>query len=288
MSLAGNAMERYYAFAGVELCIRLPENQLQEAEHRLAPFRVDAVASPHCFRFVFREKLPQPRGSLCAKTDSMMVYRDGDIQIRYLGPVEEPYIRVEYQGREHCVQLLEKSFTGAVGTRTVLGAIGAEHLVVEAGGVILHCSYIDIGGKAILFTAPSGTGKSTQAELWKQLRSAEIINGDRAAMRFADGKTWAMGIPFAGSSPYCENRTMPLAAIVCLGQAKKTTIRRLTGFAAFRRVWEGCSVNSWDRADMEQASATVSKILNQVPVFALDCTPDESAVIALEQAMQEV
>lgn len=288
MSPAGKAMERYYAFAGVELCIQLPKHRQQESEYRLAPFRVDTASTPHRFHFALTETLSLPKGTLCAKTDNMTVYCDEDLQIRYLGPTDEPYIRVEYRGMEHSVQLLEKSFPGAVSSRTLLSAVGAEHLVVEAGGVILHCSYIDIGGKAVLFTAPSETGKSTQAELWKQLRGAGIINGDRAAMRFADGKAWAMGIPFAGSSIYCENRTLPLAAIVCLGQAPETSIRRLTGFSAFRRVWEGCSVNCWDRTDMERASATVSEILNQVPVFALDCTPDESAVIALERAMQEV
>lgn len=281
-------MERYYAFAGVELCIQMPEDRQQETENRLAPFRVDAVCAPHCFHFELTRTLPLPQGKLCAKLDNMTVYRDGNTQIRYIGPAGAPYICVAYRNREHSVHLQEKSFPGALSTKTLLSVIGAEHLIVEAGGVILHCSYIDLNGEAILFTAPSETGKSTQAELWKQLRGARIVNGDRAAMGFSAGSAVAMGIPYAGSSVYCENRTLPLKAIVYLSQAPETTIRRLTGFAAFRRIWEGCSVNSWDAEDMSRASATVSEIMKQVPVFQLDCTPDESAVIALERAMQEV
>ena len=281
-------MERYYAFGGVELSLELPEGKRQGEENRLAPFRVDAVSMPYGFRFELAETLTPAAGTLCARTDSVAVYSQEGSWIRYLGPGDCPYIRVSNREKDYTVQLLASQFPADVGTATVLTAIGAEHLIVEAGGVILHCSYIDVGGRAILFTAPSGTGKSTQAELWKQLRGAQIINGDRAAMAWRDGEAVAMGIPYAGSSVYCENRDLPLVAIVCLGQAPQTAIHRLGGYAAFRRVWEGCSVNSWDRADMARASETVANILSRVPVFALDCTPDESAVIALERALREV
>ena len=41
-------------------------------------------------------------------------------------------------------------------------------------------------GKAIAFSGPSGVGKSTQAEIWKQCFQADILNGDRALLRKAD------------------------------------------------------------------------------------------------------
>ena len=137
-------------------------------------------------------------------------------------------------------------------------------------------------GKAILFTAPSETGKSTQADLWHRLRGAAIHNGDRSAVRWQDGRAYACGVPFAGSSQICENVTLPLAAIVYLRQAPETTIRRLRGAESFRCLWEGCSVNTWDRADVDRISETVLQVLTAVPVFELACTPDESAILALE------
>jgi hypothetical protein len=154
-------------------------------------------------------------------------------------------------------------------------------------GFIFHCSCIDRGGEAILFTAPSGTGKSTQADLWHQHRGTEIINGDRAAIRLAEGKLLAEGIPFAGSSQYCKNRSLPLRAIVYLGQAPRTTIRKLRGYEAFSKIWEGVSVNTWDREDLERVSAVVQKVASEIPVYHMPCTPDESAVIALEEALRK-
>ena len=52
-------------------------------------------------------------------------------------------------------------------------------------------------------------------------------------------------------------------------------------------MWEGCSVNTWDREDMELVSEAVTKTVTTVPVYYLPCTPDRSAVIALEQALKE-
>lgn len=140
---------------------------------------------------------------------------------------------------------------------------------------------------AILFTAPSGTGKSTQAELWKKYRNAEIINGDRAAVCVKEGKLTAEGIPFSGSSSYCSNRSVPLSAIVYLSQASETTIQILRGAEAFFKLWEGISVNSWVKEDVEHVSNVVQKVAEEIPVYHLSCTPDETAVTVLEEEFRK-
>ena len=157
--------------------------------------------------------------------------------------------------------------------------------MLEAGGCILHASYIAWKDKAILFTAPSGTGKSTQAALWQTLQGAEVINGDRAVIRMDAGVPVACGLPYAGSSGICKNRTLPLAAIVYLSQAPETELHTLTGYRAFRRIWEGFSLNVWNRQDLLTGTEIVDEIIRKVPVFHLACTPDESAVTILEQEL---
>lgn len=279
-------MEKYYRFAGVELLIDLPDEKLYTDEHTLAPFRVDAVSDPHRFRFEMVDTLAMPEGEPVGGTDRFRVYREADCQVRYFGAmeigVEKAYARAEHRGKEHRITLVERRFPEQVGSGIVMNCLAAEHLVAQANGFVLHSSYIDYQGRGILFTAPSGTGKSTQAALWESLRGAEIINGDRSAVRYVDGAAVACGIPFAGSSGICKNRTLPLAAIVYLSQAKETSIRKLGGFSAFRAIWEGCSVNTWDETDMAAVSETVQNVARSVPVFHLACTPDESAVAALE------
>jgi hypothetical protein len=163
----------------------------------------------------------------------------------------------------------------------------AEHKIVRKGGFLLHAAYIRHGEGAILFTAPSGTGKSTQAELWRSLRGAELINGDRAAVYSRENGVWVMGVPFSGSSGVAKNVSLPLKAIVYLAQSPLTSITSLSGFRAFRRLWEGCSVNVWNLDDVNTCTQNVMNAIGVVPVFYLACTPDESAVIALEKALMQ-
>ena len=284
-------MEKCYQFAGVNITVDIPDEKMYPNDRALTAFRSEEAKRAHRFTFEFVDSLQPPKGDLAAQVPEFRLYRENDWSVRYVGSTaqtwEGAYMRAAHRDREHSVQLLASRFPGAVGVKTVLGALSAEHLIARNGGYLFHCSYIEHEGEAILFTAPSGTGKSTQADLWHSHRDARIINGDRAAVRVVDGVPYACGIPFAGSSSYCENVTLPLKAIVYLAQAPETTIRRLRGYQAFRRVWEGCSVNTWDPEDMQLVSDAVSRTVAAVPVFYLPCTPDRSAVIALEQALKE-
>lgn len=279
-----------YSFAGIELQISMAEEMMYTNDRYLSPFLVDSVSDPHVFTFEFCESLPAPAGRCVIKTPAFCVYDENGISARYIGSVthswKDGYICAQHSGKNHRVLLKKSQFTDRVGTHTVLTAIAAEHLITQADGVIFHCSYIEHNGKAILFTAPSETGKSTQADLWHKYRGADIVNGDRAAIRETGGQLYADGIPFSGSSAHCHNRTLPLAAIVYLGQAPATSVHRLKGYQAFAKVWEGVSINTWDSDDMQKASALVKKIAESIPVFHMPCTPDENAVIALEKALE--
>jgi hypothetical protein len=280
-------MKKCYSFAGIGLEIHIPDSWAYTDEGILAPFAVDSVAEPYVFRFEKAPQLPTPEGLCLACADSLRVYENGS---RYFGAVkstwENAYGVMIPNGREHRVLLREDRSPNRLKVDSVLNVIGAEHLMARQGGFLLHSSYIGVNGKGILFTAPSGTGKSTQAALWKQLRGAEILNGDRCGVCLRDGQTMAWGVPFAGSSEICKNVTLPLAAVVYLRQAPQTTIRPLRGAEAFHRVWEGCSVNTWDRIDVENITETVTGVLSAVPVFELACTPDETAVTALEGVLR--
>lgn len=282
-------MERRYAFAGVEVLVDIPAEEMYPEERLLAPFAVERVTRPNRFLFRRAERLLSPEGACMARGPDFLVYVNGEKTIRYRGDVRLSWkgagIRVERQGTDYSVQVAASAYNRRIGEKTVLTALGVEHLLAREKGYLLHSSLIEFRGRGILFTAPSETGKSTQAELWRKFRQAEIVNGDRAAVRIAEERVLACGVPFAGSSVYCENRQLPLAAIVCLAQAPVTSIRPLRGYEAFRRVWEGCSVNCWDRDDVEAISGAVMTTLERVPVFDLACTPDESAVLALERAL---
>ena len=285
-------MQRQYRFAGMEYAMVAEADVLFQEERALAPFRVSSTENPQVISFEKVDRLPPPEGERIVREPALLIYSDGHSRTRYSGMIrngwEGAYMCVREEGRQHRVFVRKDVFPDRVGVKTALEAMAVEHLIARAGGFVFHCSYIEWQGRGILFTAPSGTGKSTQASLWNHFRGTEIINGDRAAVRVTEDAILAEGIPFSGSSSFCRNRSLPLAAVVYLAQAPVTSIRRLRGYEAFARIWEGCSINTWDREDMVRVSETVRTVAQRVPVFHMPCRPDESAVLALENALKEV
>lgn len=280
-------MEKYYQIAGIGIRVEAKDEEFVHEEGILSAYSSQDSEFEHSLKFELVEKLDQIHDELLYKDAEKQVYRKGEGDIRFIGAVEKTlkgaYMSIDFHGHTSQIQLKRDEVKRGVSPRMILNAMEAERLIVERDGFILHASYINAGGKAILFTAPSGTGKSTQASLWEKHRGAEILNGDRAAVRVKEDGIFVYGIPFAGSSKVCKNVTLPLGAIVYLGQAPSTVITRLKGRNAFRCVWEGCSVNSWDRTNVEMCMKTVTTVIENIPVYHLACTPDENAVRILEE-----
>lgn len=153
---------------------------------------------------------------------------------------------------------------------------------------VLHASYIDIGGEAILFTGPSGIGKSTQAGLWVEHAGAQIINGDRALLRMIDGRWHVFGYPSCGTSGICINRTLPLRAIISLSQGIANTVAPLSAAGAIRTLVSATELYPWVQNEFELALRVATGIAAQTPILRLVCTPDINAVDVLKQYLEGI
>lgn len=143
---------------------------------------------------------------------------------------------------------------------------------------LLHSSFISWQNNGILFTAPSGTGKSTQADLWKKYEDADIYNGDRTIIRKIDGKYYGFGSPYAGSSGIYRNESAPIKAIVVIEQGPDNVIRRLHGREAFLPLFRETLMNTWNKEYMEKMTDLLMDAAYQIPVYHLSCRPDQDAV----------
>jgi hypothetical protein len=114
-----------------------------------------------------------------------------------------------------------------------------------------------------------------------------MINGDRCAVTVDARGATAWGVPFCGTSGIFRNESLPLGAIVYLSQAPVSSVGKLAGFRAFRRIWEGCSVNVWNQDDVEKSTEAVMNALQRVPVLHLSCTPDKTAVDVLRETLEK-
>jgi hypothetical protein len=236
--------------------------------------------------FEYVEKLPEFVGEVSSNDDiAFSVNGEKSICWYSMPDTDEYYACRIFDGENLRVQLLEK-FQGKLWNGILFNLLGYEELIARKNGVVLHASMILKNGKTILFTAPCGTGKSTQADLWGKYADAQIINGDKALVSLKDDVIFAGGLPFAGSSKICKNISAPLMAIVCLGQAKENTIRKLSEREAFVSLLQGNYRSGLTKDSAQKTIDVIEKVCNTIPVYKLDCLPDKTAVECLERELK--
>ena len=145
--------------------------------------------------------------------------------------------------------------------------------------MMMHASAVKYRNQAVLFTAPSGTGKTTQAELWQQYTDASILNGDRVFIKQeTDRKLTAWGSPWAGSSPYIVNDRAEVAAVVVLEQAGYESLDRIPPLEAMAELSDNAFLPLWDEKCLQGMLGVLDCLLESVPVYRLCCRPNEASV----------
>lgn len=230
---------------------------------------------------------PTPEHPLATRPD-LVVFSTPGGEGRLIGTkgVEGYYACYEELSSNRARILLDPARIGSLHIDPVfVSLLALERRMIERDSMVLHCAYVHYKGKAILFSAPSETGKTTQANLWEKHRGADTVNGDRALLSCTDGVWTAQGWPVCGSSEVCHLRALPIHAIVMLRQAPENTVRRLHPAQAFAQLYSQITANRWNQADHLRTIGLIEQLVGQVPVFELGCTISEQAVECLEQAL---
>ena len=161
------------------------------------------------------------------------------------------------------------------------------HQLIWFEGLRIHSSAVVIDGMAYLFSAVSGTGKSTHTSLWRRVFGDErvrMLNDDKPAVRQEDGTWYAYGTPWCGKSGQNANLRVPLGGIALLERAEQNEIQPYTGtdaiFALFRQ-----ATRPQDMKSREKVLDLLDKLMTQVPIWKLKCNMEPEAAIVAYEAM---
>lgn len=149
--------------------------------------------------------------------------------------------------------------------------------LIPYGRFFLHASAVVCEGEAYLFSAPSGTGKSTHTALWRQLfPESYILNDDKPIIQSQKGRITVWGSPFAGKTNLHVNREVPLRGICFLKQGSENRIRRVTEEEALALLLR----NTWrppgnDR--MNQLLDTMEQVVTEIEIYEMSCTREAEA-----------
>jgi len=156
--------------------------------------------------------------------------------------------------------------------------------LLRHNGMMLHSSCVEKDGFAYLFSARSGTGKSTHTHLWlKNLEGTRIINDDKPALIYDNGKWYACGTPFSGKTDENIDVKIPVRAITFLRRSEENTVKKIPPFQAVSLLIEQ-TIKPADRSLAENMLELADLLLREVPVFSLGCNlQDDAAVVAYNE-----
>ena len=152
-------------------------------------------------------------------------------------------------------------------------------ILPEHNMLFMHGSAIDFKGKAYIFVAPSGTGKSTHTRLWKDRFGDEvtIINDDKPFLAFRDDKVYLCGTPWRGKHNIGQNLQVELGGICLLVRGPYNEICVAKPADVVNELIQQSNLHSYKHNTLK-ALDLVEKLLTSVPLYRLLCTPTVDAV----------
>ncbi|MBR3781417.1 MAG: hypothetical protein IKK63_09485 [Clostridia bacterium] len=235
----------------------------------------------------FSSVLPQTaQNPYCTFTDRVCEYENGIWRCFYKShDNDDEYYACRIVDGKNIDIIIDERYRDMLRADVIFTLVGIEEIAVGSNGCVLHSSFIEKDGGAILFTGPCDIGKSTQANLWREYADAVVVNGDKTFIFEKDGVFYASGLPFSGSSKDCLNRVLPLKAVISLEQAESNNAQRLVSDEAFFRLYKNCYPVHCSREFTGMLFDFVNKLSCSVPVYDYACLADESAVRYLERKL---
>ena len=154
--------------------------------------------------------------------------------------------------------------------------------------MFMHCSAISYKGNGILFTAPSGTGKSTHSALWKKHfgEDVTVVNDDKPLLKFQKDDILVCGTPWDGKHRQSANILVPIKAIVILSQGTVNEITRASDKEAMYHILNQ-TIRPSDAVKMGVVLEHCERMLSTVPIYTLKCTISDEAVMTVYNEIKE-
>ncbi|MBQ2696838.1 MAG: hypothetical protein IJF61_06005 [Clostridia bacterium] len=159
------------------------------------------------------------------------------------------------------------------------------YALLRVDGTIIHASSLAYNNQGLLFSAPSGTGKSTHTGLWTTYAGAKIVNDDMPIVRMQDGVPYLYGAPWSGKKSIHENITVPLSAIIFIERAETCELLPMDKIEAVFKLFEAIRKPVIPNL-AEMNLNIIGNIVEKLPIYRLRCNISEDAVKTAMQALK--
>ena len=152
--------------------------------------------------------------------------------------------------------------------------------------LMLHSAAIQVNGKAYLFSAKSGTGKTTHIRLWKKCfgSQVQIINGDKPILWRKNGAWLACGTPWCGKEGWTSTACIPVAGLCFLVRSEENEIHPASKDEIVERVFHQIYRPS-DPESLLQTMNLLDDFLASTPCWVMGCNISPDAAKIASEAM---
>lgn len=148
--------------------------------------------------------------------------------------------------------------------------------------ILFHGSVIAVDGQGFLFTAKSGTGKSTHTRLWREYlgEKAVMVNDDKPLLKITDSGVVAYGTPYNGKHRLGCNMSVPLKAVCILTRGEKNSIVRIDKSEAYAMLLQQV-YRPLRTLQMAKTLRLIDELSEKTELYRLACNMDiEAAEVA--------
>lgn len=160
-------------------------------------------------------------------------------------------------------------------------------LLIENGVLLFHGSALCLDGVGYIFSAKSGTGKSTHTALWKQVfgDKVTIINDDKPFIKVCGNSAYVYGSPWDGKHHLSSNTNAPLKKICFINRSNENYITKRSPVDVYHRIFQQ-TYKPKDKELLEKTVQLISNLCNLVDFYELGCNTDPEAAILAFNGMK--
>lgn len=228
---------------------------------------------------VTEEILPQA-GEIRLQTKTGIRYIIGEDIIEDLYKDGEVITRITYNGNNYYIDI-KKGLEEIVEHEYSLTTLLFSEIMRKENKAVIHAAAIAYNNQAILFSAPSGTGKSTQAELWlANIGDSVYINEDKPVLSIKNKTVTVWGNPWSGKTSNSNNISVPLKAIVYLEQSDKNEVLHLDNFDKIKHTMVNLGIAAKEE-DNEFIISMCNSLIDQTEMYLFKCNMEKEAPFKL-------
>ena len=258
--------------------------------HNLLSFRCEEVSAGQSWKVFFTPNEPNIHGELLIKDRELEIIKcKKAYTLLFPEDSQLTHMSISLDGTKACFYCKALYNIDCLREQLFHAFRYAYLIYAQRSGVFaLHSSSILYKNKLWLFSAPSGTGKSTQADYWNNLYNTLIINGDLNLIQFSCDEPIVTGLPWCGTSGIYSDGSYPLGGIILLKQGHENTIQELSKAKQQLSVAARLISPTWTSELLDYNLSFTQRLIEHVPVFRYICRKEPEAAVQLHRYIDEI